>query len=275
MCSISASSIQSKRRGSFAPLLLGLLIGISNCGKGTLPGVNQTNPTASTSPSKSATARTTIYFVRHAQTMALFTGHYSGKTEDEFSPKAPAELKKLVQELHKVHFDAAIVSPAWRTMHTALPVLKDHILQAEIWPELYECCDQHGLATRKIPAHKGFRYMGKVTVPTALKSSFRIDPSDDRRFAYGNYQDGLKQIRLEVKKVIQKFGGKGLTILVVGHGYNGSRFIAMMEGLPPSGRVQLGTTGVVKLVEDPTLSSGKPSPRFQITEKLRTTIRRK
>ena len=222
-------------------------------------------------PSKAAvkitrnkSGQTTVYFVRHAQTMALFTGHYSGKTEDEFSPRASQQLKILVSKLHNVPFDAAVVSPAWRTIHTALPVLKDHHLQATIWPELYECCDQHGLAARKIPPHSNFRYGKVIQVPSALQEFFKSDPRDNRRFAYGNYQDGMKQIKLEVNKIIKNFGGRGMTVLVVGHGYNGSRFVELMQGLSPDGKARLGTTGYVKLVENPTLANGHPSPKFSV-----------
>jgi|GEM_PF-1177986 len=191
-----------------------------------------------------------VYFVRHAESLANFSGRYSTATERSFSPRAADQIRKLVTKLHSIPLDAAVVSPAWRTMNTAAPVLIDHHIVATIWPELYECCDQHG-AARLLRPSKSVRYGRSIEIPPDQAATFKIDPSDSKRFAQGDYQDGMRQIKMGYDKFLKAFSGKSESVMIVGHGYNGSRLLEMFLGRPVLGKFSMANAGVVHLEQNP------------------------
>lgn len=191
-----------------------------------------------------------IYFVRHAETMANYSGHYNGKTEHEFAPSAAKSIPAVVKVLHDIPLDFAICSPQWRTMATAQPILKDHHLTATLWPELNECCNQIG-AARLQPARRSILHAGPIKIDPEFQSSFRIDPQDSKWIANGNYQDGLAQIQLLVQKFKHQFDGKRVHVLVVGHGYCGGRFLESMLGMAPNGKLIPGNAVLIHLAQQP------------------------
>ena len=191
-----------------------------------------------------------VYFVRHAETMANYSGHYNTKTEDSFAPSAQKSLPAIVKTLHNVRLDAAICSPQWRTMATALPVLKDHHMKAVLWPELNECCNQIGAARLK-PPRKSILHVGPIKISSNFLPYFQLDPTDNQWIANGDYQDGLIQVKLLVKKFLAAFQGKAAHVLVVGHGYCGGRFLESLLGLPVVGHLIPGNAVLIHLRQQP------------------------
>lgn len=192
----------------------------------------------------------TVIFVRHAETMANYLGRYNSKTLTEFSPNAQKTIDALVKKLHSVKIDDAVISPQWRTVATIAPVLRDHHLTGQLWPELNECCSQ-ARSKRSQPARSHILYEGPIKAPKGFEDCVKPDPNDPRWIANGNYQDGIQQIKLLTKKFLQRFSGKHETVLVVGHGYCGGRFLEMLLGMPPIGRIVPGNAVVIELQQRP------------------------
>jgi broad specificity phosphatase PhoE len=192
---------------------------------------------------------TEVYFVRHGETEANATGHYNSKTINAFSTKGLAEVKSLPGRLQAVHFNSAICSPSPRALFTAYEVLRAQNLRAEVWPEFNECCTQVGRA-RKLPAHANpLHTVGPVRVPVSISRYFGRVPGHDQMIADGNYQDGLAVTQAAVTRFKSRFAGSGRTVLVVGHSGQGGRFVELMLGQAPRGRVRPGNTSIYHLRE--------------------------
>lgn len=222
---------------------------LANNGPARAGTVNPAGASAPTSDSHHQSGLTVI-FVRHGETMANYSGHYNGKTLNEFSPRAQKTLDALVQTLHSRQIDSAVVSPQWRTVATAAPVMRDHHLVGTLWPELNECCSQ-AKSKRGEPARKTILYGSKITPPKGFEDCVKVDPTDPRWIANGNYNDGLAQIKLLVAKFLKTYSGKNETVMVVGHGYCGGRFVESLLGMPPVGRVVPGNAVVIELHQGP------------------------
>jgi len=191
-----------------------------------------------------------IVFVRHGETEANATGRYSSRTIDTFSERGAREVAALTARLDAMRFDAIVVSPSPRALKTIAPYLRKHGLKAEIWPELYECCDAH---SRKIKGYTSpnVRYGATIRVPADLAPCFILDTGDDRLILAPSYDDGLRQIRLAGQRLRREFGGTGKTVLVVGHSLNGGRLIEDLEGKPLEGRVRPDNAKPIPLDERP------------------------
>jgi broad specificity phosphatase PhoE len=189
-----------------------------------------------------------IVFVRHGETQANATGRYNSKTIDTFSDLGKKQVAALTPKLKQMHFDAIVVSPSPRALKTIAPYLKETHQRAEVWPELYECCDAH---SKKIPGltSKDVRYGAKVKLPDAIASQFALTPGKDRMIAAPSYEDGLRQIRMAANRLKNSYGGTGKTVLVVGHSLHGGRMIEYLLGKPMTGKTRPGNTEIIRLRE--------------------------
>lgn len=228
------------------------------CGSGCAP---QSNSAAKAPAAKGASASadtkvaspaTTldVYFVRHGETEANATGKYNSRTINALSAKGETEILQSAKLLNLVHLDQAIVSPSLRCELTAAPILRDHNLTATIWPELNECCTEHG-AARNIPPTGPVRYSGPVTLPKGMENLFKIRPDGTRMVAFGNYQDGINQVKLLLQVFHAKFDSYRGSVLVVGHSANGARFMEGLLGRPLRGAIQVGNACVVHFRRTP------------------------
>ena len=191
---------------------------------------------------------TEIVFVRHGETEANATGRYNSRTIDTFSERGVKEVATLTAELDKVRFDDILVSPSPRALRTIAPYLRKHRLKAEVWPDLYECCDAHSRKIKGLTS-ESIRYGAAVTFPKDLASLFVLVPGDDRFILAPSYDDGLRQIRLATNHLRREFGGTGKTVLVVGHSLNGGRLIEALEGKPIEGRIRPDNGKLIRLRE--------------------------
>jgi broad specificity phosphatase PhoE len=187
-------------------------------------------------------------FVRHGESLANATGKYNSRTIDTFSERGEKEVSALTKELNGQRFDAIVVSPSPRALKTIAPFLRAHGLRAEIWPELYECCDAN---TKKIKGLTSpqIRFGAKIKLPADLAPLFALVPNHDRFILAPSYDDGLRQIELAADRLKRTFGGTGKRVLVVGHSLHGGRMIELLEGKPMTGRVRPENARVMRFTE--------------------------
>jgi broad specificity phosphatase PhoE len=190
-----------------------------------------------------------VVFVRHGETVANATGHYNSRTIDTFSAKGEKEVADLTRQLNSMRFDAIVVSPSPRALRTIAPYLRAHPgVRAEVWPELYECCDANTKKIKGLTSSQA-RYGGVVKLPADIASFFTLAPSNNRFIQAPSYEDGLRQIRLAVDHLRRSFGGTGKTVLVVGHSLHGGRMIELLEGKPMVGRVRPENARIMRFRE--------------------------
>jgi broad specificity phosphatase PhoE len=187
-------------------------------------------------------------FVRHGETVANATGKYNSRTIDAFSAKGEKEVAALTKELDRMRFDAIVVSPSPRALKTIAPYLRAHRLRAEVWPELYECCDANTKKIKGVTSPQ-VRYGAKVKLPAELAPYFTLAPGNDRFILAPSYDDGLRQIGLAAAHLKRVFGGTGKRVLVVGHSLHGGRMIELLEGKPVTGRVRPENARIMRFSE--------------------------
>lgn len=187
---------------------------------------------------------TEIVFVRHGETLANATGRYNSKTIDTFSPLGEKQVAALTGKLVPMLFDAIVVSPSPRALKTLAPYLRATRQRAEIWPELYECCDAHSKKRPSLLAN-GWRFGAKIPLPVEIGPLFSFGASGDRFLQTNSYDDGLKAIRLTADNLKKRFAGK--TVLVVGHSLHGGRLIELLQGKPMEGKLRPGNTQLIVL----------------------------
>jgi broad specificity phosphatase PhoE len=194
-----------------------------------------------------ARGQTELYFVRHGETVANATGRYNGKTINAFSALGAREVASLPSRLKGIRFDLAICSPSPRALRTAEPVLRALGIKAEVWPEFNECCTQIG-AARRLAAHKNpLRTVGPVRLASDLARWFTLAPGHDQMIADGDYQDGLIVTRAATDRFVSYVGAGRHSVLVVGHSGQGGRFLEMLLGRAPVGRIRPGNTSIYHL----------------------------
>lgn len=184
----------------------------------------------------------TLWFCRHAETVANATGKYNGKTINAFSPKGIEQIAKLTDRFWKTKIEVVLVSPSERALRTIAPYLRKAKRRAEIWPELYECCDAN---TRKIKGTTSatVRYGGKIVVPADIASLFTFRYGKDgkpvdRYIEAPSYEDGLRQIRMAASALRMRFAKSGHSVLVIGHSLQGGRMLELLQGRPMAGKIR-------------------------------------
>lgn len=187
--------------------------------------------------------------MRHGETVANATGRYNGRTIDAFSDRGRKQVAALTQALTKVRFDVIVVSPSPRALRTIAPYLAAHPgVKAEIWPELYECCDAHSRKIHGLTSAK-VRYGGKIAPPADIARYFTLPPGKDKFILAPSYDDGLRQIRMAAARLRAEFPSK--VVLVVGHSLHGGRLIELLEGEKMVGKVRPGNGSITRLVSRP------------------------
>lgn len=167
-----------------------------------------------------------VVFVRHGETEANATGHYSEKTLNLFSALGSQEVATLTRTLlGSPKFDGILVSPAPRTLATIAPYLRATHQKALIWPLLYECCT----GRRPANAHPTpFGYGSVIKIPPAYSTLFSVLPKENRLPIAPDYDRGLSQVDAAVKEFVSRFShGR---VLMVGHSGMGGHFIHALTG---------------------------------------------
>jgi broad specificity phosphatase PhoE len=172
---------------------------------------------------------TEIVYVRHAETQANATGNYNSRTLNAFSSRGERQVSAVTQKLKFEVFDAILVSPSPRALKTVAPYLRATGKTAEIWPELYECCHQPK-SQRSKPASVKMQFGPKIEWHASLEGLFHLRPGGERYIIAPTFNDGMRQIKQLRTLLVQRYGGSGKKILVVGHSIVGGHLLAMLTG---------------------------------------------
>lgn len=169
---------------------------------------------------------TSVTFVRHAETVANATGRYNGKTLNVLSAKGQKQAQAVVEPLERLgHFDVILISPSERVLTTFAPYLRATRQRATVWPLLYECCTGRRSSG---PAAGPLRFGGKITIPAAVTSLYRVEPGHDRYPVAPDYARGLVQVDASVREFRARYLGK--RVLLLGHSGHGGHFIHALTG---------------------------------------------
>jgi len=174
-----------------------------------------------------------IYFVRHAETMGNLTGDYSEYNQKHFSDLGKKQIKELTEQISDKDFDYVITSPKLRTINTILPYLMKKNKIAEIWPEIAECCWQANRA--QSPTHP-FTVGSLIRLDGTKKDFFSFrDDKTMKFYRNGNYADGMERLKKAHSLLLERFSGKDVSVLIVGHSLAGGRLIEMLLNQEPNG----------------------------------------
>ncbi len=176
-----------------------------------------------------------LYFLRHAQTMANVTREYTEENQRAFSPIGKEQVAGVVEKLAEHEFDIVLVSPAYRTLHTVLPVLHDRGMTAEIWPELYECCWDRETEEEEPQVTRGDRI--ELDEDTAAFFTFR---DDDAMYmlSVDTPARGELMVADAVARLQERFAGTDKRILIVSHYHTSGRIMRSLLGDAAPWRIQ-------------------------------------
>jgi broad specificity phosphatase PhoE len=201
----------------------------------------------------------TIYFIRHAETVANASGETGGGGPVEDHDTLTALGEKQIEELknflvkEKIVPDLVVVSPTWRTQKTIEPFLIAAKQKGEIWVELNECCGQEQSGAPIPTVRPDPRWKMKIAV---ISDNFTFRTADDIYFWWpSTYEEGLFMVMTARDRLLEKFSQSGKTIVVVGHAVNGGILLGLLRGYDmlttkPDRPVYLLNTGIVKLTQD-------------------------
>ncbi len=100
--------------------------------------------------------RTSIWFVRHGQTLANQQRRYQSRCDTPLTAYGQRQICALAQRLQRIPFDVALVSPTERTRLTAGAILADRPgvmdIMAPAWSET-DHGDWEGLTYHEVLAH--------------------------------------------------------------------------------------------------------------------------
>lgn len=188
-----------------------------------------------------------LYFVRHAETVANATGIHSPANERAFSPAGLRQAGELEARLAGVRFDAVVVSPLWRAQHTILPYLRKRALSAEIWPELAECCWQRDQDERAAPV----RAPGPPIMAEDALLRLRGPEAAERLDAGENRSAGVARVGRTAELLVERYGDKPVSVLVVGHYWHGARLLRLLLGEADGPEIRPENGRPIHLRQDP------------------------
>lgn len=198
----------------------------------------------------------TIYYIRHAETVANATGTRDPQSEghNAFSELGYAQLDSLTTFLieNSIDPDVIIVSPAWRAQETIEPYLLATQKTAEIWVEMNECCGGE-------PANPPLPFTPTVSrlraEIEAENTSFRND--EDIYFWFPQtYEEGLFMVMTAMDSLLTRYSQTGRTIIIIGHAAHGRIFTGLIRGYDmlteiPETEIFLRNIGIHHFRQDP------------------------
>ncbi len=187
-----------------------------------------------------------LVFVRHGQSMGNMTGDYSIETSDRLSPLGWEQAERLVQRLERKNFEAIYVSPLRRALETALPFLKSTGRTAEVWPRLAEACWQQDRDAQ--PPEKRLPRL-PLDLPSGADGHYEIPSDFLMPYEDETYPEGLSRIAETAQMLRNLYGGRPVSILILGHGHAGGRLIEMMLGREVIGSFGHANTAHSRLLE--------------------------
>lgn len=175
-----------------------------------------------------------IVIVRHAETIANVTKDYSAFNQRHFTKRGEQQVARITRTLANQSFDAVLTSPAYRVLRTIQPYLVAAEKQAEIWPELEECCCQRDRVNEYTPPGR------PILLEAEQKALFLLRAgASDRSPGDERYEDGLQRIRWVAAEIWRRWAGTDAVILIATHYHAGARLIELLAEQVPAGRIQL------------------------------------
>lgn len=202
----------------------------------------------------------TLYYVRHAETVANALDDHNPSAEDadtltELGQRQVSELTAYLLD-NGVMPDAVLVSPALRSQRTIEPFLVSTGLVGIVWPELWECCgtEPTGAPLPTEPARYDFFTVSVEAQNLGLREG---DPGTFWRI--DTYEQGLYMVMQARDLLLAEYGQSGKTVLISGHAVSGSVLIGLLRGLDLTAGVEqtgpnaiyMMNTGVQLLFQDP------------------------
>ena len=186
-----------------------------------------------------------VVVTRHAETLANVTKDYSAFNQRHFTEAGTKQIAALTAALDGIRFDAILVSPAYRTLKTVEPYLKQSGQSAEIWPELDECCWQ--LLREGATSPPGL----PILLETEQRPLFFLR-ADAPVVVPGNesYDEGVRRIRAAAEAFRARWSGTEAVVLVVAHQHTGSRLVETLLGEAPEGRYRIENARFTHLREE-------------------------
>jgi broad specificity phosphatase PhoE len=217
----------------------------------------------------------TIYFVRHAETVANASGEIGGggpiENHDTLTVLGEKQVEELTSYLIKENIkpDLVIVSPTSRTQKTIEPFLIASKMTAQIWVELNECCGQDPTGD-PLPTERP-KSTWKMKIER-LSDNFTFRNSEDIYYWWPqSYEEGLFMVMTARERLLEQFNQSGKTVMIVGHAVNGGIILGLLQGYDmlttkPTKPAYLMNTGVQKLVQD--TITGKFTVKMNINKPL-------
>lgn len=163
-----------------------------------------------------------LYVLRHAQTMANVTRDYSEENQRSFSPDGLRQIDEVTEKLAAYQFDHILVSPLYRTMHTILPYLQERGIQAEIWPELAECCWEADTEDVPVELNPGDR----IEITDELAPYFRLRDGQTTHEYDAAFKFTGPLMAARARALIdERFRDSGQSILIVTHYHTGQHIL--------------------------------------------------
>ncbi len=186
-----------------------------------------------------------VVVTRHAETLANVTKDYSVFNQRHFTEEGARQIEALTDALRPHRFDAIVVSPAYRTLKTIEPYLKESGQSAEIWPEVDECCWQ--LLREGATSPPGL----PVLLEPEQRTLFFLR-ADAPQVAPGNesYEEGVRRIQAAAGALRARWSGTEAVVLVVAHQHTGSRLVETLLGEAPEGRHRIHNARFTHLREE-------------------------
>ncbi|NLL13064.1 MAG: T9SS type A sorting domain-containing protein [Fibrobacter sp.] len=201
----------------------------------------------------------TVYFIRHAETVANASGQHGGDgpledhdTLTELGEKQVEDLKNYLIE-ENIRPDLVAVSPSLRTQKTIEPFLKALNIKAEIWVELNECCGDEP-SGEPLPTERP-EPRWKIKVEPMSESFIIASESDKYHWWPQSYEEGVFMVMTARDRLLDRFNQSGKTVMIIGHAVNGGIFLGLLRGYDmintkPQRPVYLMNAKVNKLSQD-------------------------
>ncbi|NLW31538.1 MAG: T9SS type A sorting domain-containing protein [Fibrobacter sp.] len=176
----------------------------------------------------------TIYFVRHAETVANASGQQGGggpaEDHDSLTELGQKQVSKLTEFLLEENIvpDLIAVSPTVRTQKTIEPFLEEMDLKGQIWVELNECCGDEPSGTPLPTQRPESRWKMPVT---KISDNFIFATEEDEYYWWpSSYEEGLFMVMTARDRILDNFSQSGKSVMIIGHAVNGGILLGLLRG---------------------------------------------
>lgn len=190
-----------------------------------------------------------LYFARHGESFGNIEGQYDMSLAGSLTPRGQEQARELAGRLSEIRFDAVVVSPLERTVLTAVPHLERSGGTAEAWTELVEIRGQKDIPQELPPA---MRYGPPAIVHERAAGLVSLRPEPEARLLppeKETYVEGLRRARQAAGRLLELWGGRDVTVLMVGHACSGARVLEALMGIALDGRFQHRNCGVTSIAQ--------------------------